>query len=281
MSTKTKTTAPKKAKKPAAKTATAKAKATPVRESPRSVLRVMHILNCLAEHPDGCNLATLSAELGAPKSSLLNLLRGLISSGYLADPRGAYVLGPESHNLALSILGSVRPSELMHLVLVRLSERTGDTALLATMSEDGKFATLIDKCEPQSVVRLMMAVGEVLPLYCSATGRAMMAYWAEKDIDAYLNRIDLLPLTPNTQTDTKAIKAELANIRRQGHAVTFDQFEPGLAGIAVPVFNGSGKAVQAVVVAGPTERIRRNLKSDIELAKQAAGEISRLHGFQD
>ena len=47
---------------------------------PRSLMRLLGLFEALAKSKEGLSLAELNGELRSPKSSLLNLLRGLIES---------------------------------------------------------------------------------------------------------------------------------------------------------------------------------------------------------
>jgi len=71
--------------------------------SPMAVLRVLQILQRLAETPAGLSLTELGSVLDAPKTSLVGLLRGLIESGYVARTDKTYRLESESYALASSI----------------------------------------------------------------------------------------------------------------------------------------------------------------------------------
>src|SRR5947209_1691864 len=64
--------------------------------SARSSLRLIAALEVLAQSEEGLGLAELSLAIGAPKSSLLGILRAMVQQGYLAHAHGQYRLGPRS-----------------------------------------------------------------------------------------------------------------------------------------------------------------------------------------
>ena len=74
--------------------------------APRSVTRVVQIFDDLCSRPTGASLATLSDSIGVPKSSLLNLLRGLLASNHLTFVNGLYQLGPEAYGMASAIISA-------------------------------------------------------------------------------------------------------------------------------------------------------------------------------
>ncbi len=76
--------------------------------APQSVDRIFAILDHLAAHPEGESLAGLARTTGAPKTSLVGLLAGMVESEHLArDDRGTYRLGPR----LVSLVGSARAKQ--------------------------------------------------------------------------------------------------------------------------------------------------------------------------
>src|SRR6202048_611588 len=67
---------------------------------PRSLMRLLGLFDALAKSKEGLTLAELNTELSSPKSSLLNLLRPLVASGYLNYDSGRYRLRPALFRLA-------------------------------------------------------------------------------------------------------------------------------------------------------------------------------------
>jgi hypothetical protein len=63
---------------------------------PRSLERLLALFDVLSTAPNGSSLAELSTLLGSPKSSLLNLLRPLVSEGFLVHDETRTVSAPPS-----------------------------------------------------------------------------------------------------------------------------------------------------------------------------------------
>ena len=83
-------------------------KATAVRPH-RATNRIVDILELVSTSREGLALHEVSAQLEAPKSSLLPLLRALTARGYLAQGRdGDYRLGLRIFELSSAALGSPR-----------------------------------------------------------------------------------------------------------------------------------------------------------------------------
>lgn len=248
-------------------------------ESPRAVLRIVNILDCAAENPNGCTLSYLSQATGAPKSSLLNLLRGLVSGGYLNVVNGAYVLGPESYRLGVLITTSSRLPEISRAVLQRLSERTRETALMGVLTSDNQI-TYVDKIESSSTIRAHVSIGERRPIYSSAGGRAILAFLPPERIEAYFNAVKLERVTSVTETRRARLKEILAAVREQGFAITVGEAEAGLSGVAAPILDHRGSPAGCVILSGPSERMEPHLQEWTQLVLGAGAELSRLRGYR-
>ena len=83
---------------------------------------------------EGLALRELSAQLEAPKSSLLPLLRTLTARGYLEQGTlGEYRLGPKALELGMGSAGPSRVAEIARPALRELMERTGETVFLGDL----------------------------------------------------------------------------------------------------------------------------------------------------
>src|ERR1700722_16249769 len=94
---------------------------------PRSVLRVMDILQALATEKGGLTLAKISDQLQLPKTSAFSLLRALEGGGYVHGADGRYTLGAQALKLGAS-LGQARSfPKCVRPILEWLAKETGET----------------------------------------------------------------------------------------------------------------------------------------------------------
>ena len=70
----------------------------------------------------------------------------------------------------------------------------------------------------------------------------------------------------------------MADIRRIGYAVNRGEWRESVWGIGAPVFDRYGKAIAAVGISGPGDRVEPNIKKFAEHVCSAAREVSRRHG---
>jgi IclR family transcriptional regulator, pca regulon regulatory protein len=109
-----------------------------------------------------------------------------------------------------------------------------------------------------------ISVGTRFPAYATSMGRVLLAELDGPELDAFLERAELRPLTDGTLTTADALHAELGRIRRQGWALVDQELEVGLRSVAAPIRDATRRAVAAVNVSAHASRttlehVRRGL----------------------
>ena len=74
-----------------------------------------------------------------------------------------------------------------------------------------------------------------------------------QELDDYLARADLAPLTGRTLHDAATLRAELDRVRAQGWALVDQELEAGLRSVAAPLRDGEDRVVAAVNVSTSTQ----------------------------
>ncbi len=238
----------------------------------------MAILETLAQDNLGLPLARLCERLDQPKSTLLSLLRALEEEGYVLNRQGLYRLGDSALRLAALISSSFPFPAVAHEHLVRLRDRIEETVLMAVLSSDSMHAVYVDKVETTRTLRYAVAVGTQRPLYCTATGRALLAFQTPGFIEEYSRAQTFTVVTRSTLTNKAALERELQMVRVRGVAVAFGEHTEGLGAYAAPVFGSDGSVRSAVSVAGPAERMRAQESQFQAAVCETAAELSKLLG---
>jgi IclR family transcriptional regulator, pca regulon regulatory protein len=95
-------------------------------------------------------------------------------------------------------------------------------------------------------------LGTRFPAYCTAPGRALLAFLADEHVKDILDRSDRVALTPHTISERRAIMDRLTKIRSVGYELADPEVYIGDVSVAAPVPNYSGRAVAAVNIGGPS-----------------------------
>lgn len=252
-------------------------------QSPQSVTRVIRILETLCSSPGPMSLADLARVLGAPKSSLAALLRGLADEGFVVPAEGAWRLGGGAFGLGSALVEArrrVQTSDLLRDGMRRLAERSGETVLFAVPDADGETMTYVDVIESRNAVRFAVSVGDRRPLYATAGGRALLAAGPEEDAARYLGGLKAEKLTGQTETARRRLADTIAAVRETGVAQTVDQMADGVTGTAAVIHGAAGNVVGALIVAAPSARLQDRLPVLEALVREEAAAISRSLGYR-
>ncbi len=244
-------------------------------EGPRSLIRIMKLLEVMSSHGESITLAKLSLLLECPKSSLLALLRPLVAKGYLYHENNYYRLGPSIYRLAADIISSRNFSRLIRPFMEKLVLLTKESVYLAVIDRAGQCVSYVEGIESPQGVRYTAPLGSPRPLYCSAAGRLLLAYEDENWREQYIKNVLLKRLTEKTLTNRKILKNELLKITDEQIAVSLGEAVPGAAGLAAPIFDSNSKVIAALLIGAPINRFKKNLpelkKMIREVATQSSG----------
>ena len=244
---------------------------------PRSLTRLLGLFDVLSLMPDGMSLAELNVTLESPKSSLLNLLRPLVAEGYLIHSAGTYRLGPSIFRLAAGVMSAWNFPKMIRPFLEELVARTGESALLSVLNREAEVLTYVEIIDSPHPVRYQIPVGTTRPLYASSAGRLLLAYADKAWRDQYLASVQIKVKTAMPITRASLVR-EMEKIRSEGVSSSIDGYMVGLAAVAAPVFNGDGKCIAALNIAGPSDRFRHDLDSLKVTVKDVASKASGVVG---
>lgn len=250
---------------------------------PQSVTRVIRILEALCEGGGPASLADLARELGAPKSSLAALLRGLAEEGFVVAVDGGWRLGSGAFGLGSALLEARRrlqSSDLIRDGMRRLADKTGETVLLGVRDPGGETMTYVDLIESRNPVRFMVSVGDRRLLYSTAGGRVLLSGLPDEALRAYFEKFRATRVTPATETDKNALLAAVVQARRDGVAQTIDQAGEGVTGTAAPIHDAADEVIGAMIVAAPSGRWHDRRRDLAQLVRSEAELVSRSLGHR-
>jgi DNA-binding IclR family transcriptional regulator len=247
----------------------------------RAANRVVDILELVAASRRDLALREISAQLEAPKSSLLPLLRALTARGYLTqDHTGDYRLGPRALELGLGASARRELQDVARPTLVELMRQSGETVFLGVLSGDGLAVVYVDKVESEQIIRYAAGIGDRRPLHATSSGKVILAHLPQAQRETTLRALTLTRHTERTVTTAPALRAALEEIRRAGACVSLDELVRGASGVSAPIFDRDVRVVGACTIAGPTDRMRPRVRALTAEAKAAARAISARLGHR-
>ena len=243
--------------------------------------RALAILNLLsAEGPD-LSLGEISDKIELHKSTVHRLIMVLERHRLIErnSVNGRYRLGLKLFELGTRAVSQLDLRERARPVLERLVLETSETVHLCVL--DDTEVVYLDKVEPARSVRMASSVGRRNPAYCTAVGKAILAYLPESQVEAIVRKHGLKAMTSNTITSFLDLKAELAAVRERGYAVDNEEIEEGVRCVGCVVRDFSGGPVAAISVSGPAFRISREKAKGLSRPViAAASALSMQLGFK-
>lgn len=246
----------------------------------QSVARAVEIMETLATSRAPVGVVDLARRVGLPVSTTHRLLRTLQQHGLVhRDARsGRHELGLKLVGFSARVLDGLDVRTVARPVLEQLQVETRETVHLAVL--DQTEVVYIDKLDSTRSLRMYSRIGRRVPVYCTALGKAMLAFTDEETVRAMLARIRLRRRTANTITSRAALYAELAEVRRRGYAVDNIEFEDGIRCVGAPIFDHAGRCAAAISLSVPAVHLPlRRIEHGLgPLVRTAALRVSRQLG---
>lgn len=251
--------------------------------------RTLGILELLARHGDGLELAVIADRLNMPRSAAHRLLTDLVRCGYVRQTRemGEYMLTTKLVSLGLSFLSHSGIVDFSQPLLDRLAELSGELVRLAVI--DGERLTWVARAQgARQGLRYDPDMGSDARLSCSSSGLAWMAALSDDEAIALATRQglgrpeDYGPKAPRTVQEMMTM---VRAARKRGYSVTVDTYTPGLSAMAAVVQPHGREPIGAITIAGPTvrfteERMKALGPELLEVAAQMAAASGTSPFFQ-
>jgi len=185
------------------------------------------------------------------------------------DPAtGVYQLGVRLLQMAYLVLGRSDLRQMASPFLRDLRDRYRETVNLAVL--DGTEMVYLDVVESPQRVKLAASVGQRLPAFSTASGKAVLAFSPESVVQRTLEAG--IPIsTEYTLRTPEAFVSDIQQTRERGFAVAVQEFEEGINAVAAPIQGPGDEPLAAVSVAGPSFRLTRERMNEIGPTLAATG----------
>lgn len=219
----------------------------------RTVDRALEILLCFNQDEPELTLTQISERVGMHKSTVYRLLTTLEKKDFIQhEENGTYRLGLGLVRLGALVLKSNNIYRQAISYMHRLSAEYRETVDLAIL--DGAEVVYLQVVESPQRVKLATAPGERLPAFCTATGKAFLAFLPEAQVRTILKR-GMPKYTEHTITSIPKILEELRKTRERGFAISEQEFEAGINAVAAPILDANEYPLAVMAVVGPAFRL--------------------------
>ncbi|MEU2348747.1 IclR family transcriptional regulator [Modestobacter sp. NPDC049651] len=216
-----------------------------------SVRNALLLLLQLRERPV-LRVSECAAELGVARSTAHRLLAMLEHHGFLRrDPASrSYRAGDALLSIGLAAISTLDIRDRARPFLHALRDQLGETVSLVLL--EGRDVRFVDAAEATRALRVGGQVGLRLPAHATSAGKAVLAGLPPEQL-AQLYPDDVLPGTPPT---TRAdLETALAEVRRSGYAVAYNESDVEIGAVGVRIPEGPDHVRAALAVAAPASRL--------------------------
>ncbi len=220
-----------------------------------ATLRAFAVLEALARAERPASLTDLAEITRLPKPTVYRMLAMLEDAGLALREPGLrrYAPGPRLNGLARDVMLSGNFRAARHAVLDRLVAEIRETCNFTML--DGASVIYLDRVEAAWPLRMNLSSGSRVPLYCTASGKLLLAMLPKPARQRLVAQLALTAFTEHTIIERKRLESELARIRAQKYAVDNEEYHAGLVCVAVPVHDARKRACAAVAVHAPLSRM--------------------------
>lgn len=233
-----------------------------------AIEKVCAVLRSLSRHSPQ-RLTNIASEASLNKATALRILTALIQQGFVHRAEGSklYELGVEARLMSSNASRSLDIARLAQPALLRLADRSGDTALLSLRREiEALYVGRAVGTHPLQPSYLQIGSRRLLGV---GAGSLALLTWLPDAEAMTIVSIVVSRQARGSAITTALLLERMSAARAAGYTLLLDAAYDGMGGIGVPVRDASGDVVAALSIGAATERIssREKALSDMLLAE--------------
>src|SRR6266446_4889215 len=236
-----------------------------------AVQRALSVLEQLDSSRRGLNISEISRQLEIPKSSAHVIVVTLERLGYVQRKPDSlnYRLGLKAYGLGRGMMKNLSIADIALPHLRVLVDQIHLPAHLAI--PDGEQGVFIQKVDAPGLIKIDTYVGRRMDLHCTGVGKVILAYGPPDLAERLLEKPLYVHYTKNTITSPRALRREIARVRKLGYAIDDEEEELAVRCVAVPVFRPNGRFAAGLSVTGTISQVlMTELEGIAEQLKQTA-----------
>jgi DNA-binding IclR family transcriptional regulator len=212
--------------------------------------RVADVLLLFAQTDRPLGVSEIARTLVLSKAVVHRILQSLTTRSltWVVPGESTYILGPAATTLSMKAWSQLDLRSLAAPILRKLRDDTRETTTLSVLV--GHQRMYLDQYESPQEVKMVVDLGPRFPLHSGASSRAILAHLPQPVIDNAVAQLQ--EIQPNL--DVADYQQGLADIRKDGFAVSLNERGTGAASIAAPFFDSAGNVLGSISSSGPVFR---------------------------
>ena len=219
----------------------------------QSLERGLAVLRAFGPDRSSLTLSDVARITGLTRAAARRFLLTLVELGYVTTDNRLFSLSPRVLELGYSYLSGLGLTDIAVPHMEELVASVQESSSIAVL--EGGDIVYIVRVPTKRIMTVSITVGTRFPAYGTSMGRVLLAGLAPEELEAYLDRVDLQPLTPRTVIDRARLVAVLDETRARGFCLVDQELEEGLRSVAVPIVDARGVTFAAVNVSAHSSRV--------------------------
>jgi IclR family pca regulon transcriptional regulator len=246
----------------------------------RALARGLDVILAFSQHRPRMTLSQVAEATGLSRPTARRILLTLEAHGYARSSGRTFALTPKVLALGYAYLSSLNLTEIAQPHLEWVVEKTQEGCALSTLDETE--VVYVTRVPTHRITSITLATGTRLPAHATSMGHVLLADLSDAELERYLAKADLRPLTRHTITDPRELLDRLARVRQQGYAIVDQELEQGVRSAAAPVRDANGRVIAALALSTSTATVsaERLHEHHLPVLLDAAAEISRELGAE-
>lgn len=243
----------------------------------RGLDRAFEILDFLRQNREPMRPNEIAAAIGAPRSSVYDLVNLMIRQGVLEyrGEDGRVFLGRKLYFLGVAYAEQFDLMRECDKLLGHIAEETRETAQMCLL--EGNKYTVAQMKEGSRPFRISSNVGEQVAIPWTASGRLLVSHMSDAEILDFIPPQDFV--MPDGQAlDPAAFIGEVRQATKDGYFSFNSVVETFTHCFAVPVYQADGTCVATLCLVTPREDGLKNHASYLKTLLDAAADLSSRLG---
>ncbi|PYE30308.1 IclR family transcriptional regulator [Rhizobium sp. PP-F2F-G38] len=216
----------------------------------------LSVLTAFGPSRPAMNLLELAEATGLNKSTIQRSVFTLEALGYLARDGGSkrYRLTVQSLEIGTGYLQTAELIERANPFIQQLNRQTGESCNL--LEPWGTEMIYVARFTSHKEMPIHVPVGQRLPMYCTAAGRAYLSGLPVEVAASYIERSNRVAFTAHTVTDPAEILELLRRARTDGFSLITEEIYVGDIAVGANIVNADGQPLAAINLSVPFSRWR-------------------------
>jgi IclR family transcriptional regulator, KDG regulon repressor len=221
----------------------------------RAVDRALDILLCFTREEPARSLTQIAEAIHMSKTTVHRLLATLENKRFIIrdNSTGLYRLGLRFIEMASLVLQDAELHRWAQPYLQRLASQYGETVDLSIL--DGSHVIYLEVIESPQRLKLAAAVGQRLPAFFTASGKALLAYLPEEQTRKIIS--DNLAEASKNGPVSELI-ADLRITAERGYSISEQEYEDQINAVAAPIFDKDKNPIASIAIVGPSYRLSKD-----------------------